>query len=180
MQMFGYPLTPAEFTPGAASHLHPDDIPLMQHRINHLMNSDRSGVVDLRIANSEGRYLWCRLRAKVIRNASGEPERITAILYDIDELKRDALAMRKQAERDSLTKLLNKASAQQQITEYLSGRAPNSNAALLVMDLDNFKSINDCDWRYQVIPNRYMSIRWKSNDNQWKWKYEMCYFNVNE
>lgn len=143
MQMFGYPLTSAEFTPGAASHLHPDDIPLMQHRMNHLMNSDRSGVVDLRIANSEGRYLWCRLRAKVIRNASGEPERITAILYDIDELKRDALAMRKQAERDGLTKLLNKASAQQQITEYLSGRAPNSNAALLVMDLDNFKSIND-------------------------------------
>ena len=143
MQMFGYPLTVNEFAPGGVSHLHPDDIPLMQHRIHHLMNTDEIGIVDIRIANNAGRYLWCRLRAKAMRDRSGHVERISVILYDIDELKRDALAMRRQAERDSLTKLLNKASAQQNISEYLENRAPDAKAALLVMDLDNFKSIND-------------------------------------
>ena len=143
MQMFGYPMSIAEFTPGAVSHVHPDDIPLLQHQMRHLMTSNQSGVVDLRIANSEGRYLWCRLRAKAIRNDAGEVLRITAILYDIDELKRDALTMRKQAERDSLTRLLNKSSAQQQVIDYLKNRAPDTKAALLIMDLDNFKSIND-------------------------------------
>lgn len=143
LQMFGYPLSVAEFTPGSASHIHPDDIPLLQHQMRHLITSDRSGVVDLRIANSEGRYLWCRLRAKAICDTAGKVQRMTAILYDIDELKRDALAMRKQAERDSLTKLLNKASTQQHISEYLDSRDPGAKAALLIMDLDNFKSIND-------------------------------------
>ena len=143
LQMFGYSLTISEFTPGGASHLHPDDIPLLQHRMHHLMNSDEAGVVDIRIANSEGRYLWCRLRAKAMRNSAGQTERVSMILYDIDELKRDALAMRRQAERDSLTKLLNKASAQQNITEYMENRASEAMAALVVLDLDNFKSIND-------------------------------------
>ena len=142
-QMFGYPMSIAELTPGGASHVHPDDIPQLQSKIRHLMTSDQSGVVDLRIANNEGRYIWCRLRAKAIRDAAGKIQQINAILYDIDELKRDALAMRKQAERDSLTKLLNKASSQQQVTEYLESRDPEAGAALLIMDLDNFKSIND-------------------------------------
>lgn len=142
-QRFGYRLSSEILTPqmDRATHIHPDDLPLFRQKLGSILSRDCTDYIDLRIANDEGRYLWSRIRAKSTQTA-GEP-RINAIIYDIDELKRDALSMKKQAQLDSLTKLLNKASAQQSIMDYLENQQPGTMAALLVMDLDNFKSVND-------------------------------------
>ena len=144
-QRFGYPISIHDLfpQPDNVTHIHPDDIPVMRSTIEKILSSQDSDIADIRIANSEGRYLWSRVRARAIFGSDGAPARITAIIYDINELKTDALAMKKQAERDSLTKLLNKASAQNAVADYLSSRSPESMAALLILDLDNFKTVND-------------------------------------
>ena len=142
-QRFGYELTTENLTPELdyAAHVHPDDLPLLRKKLKSFLSQSSSGFMDLRIANDEGRYLWSRIRANSILTPQGV--RINAIIYDIDELKRDALTMKKQAQLDSLTKLLNKVSAQQTIIDYLENQQSNTMAALLVLDLDNFKSVND-------------------------------------
>lgn len=142
-QRFGYPLSTENLTPklDQAAHIHPDDLPMFRQKLGGFLSQDSSGFIDLRIANDEGRYLWSRIRATSTHTPNGV--RINAIVYDIDELKRDALAMKKQAQFDSLTKLLNKVSAQQAIIDHLENQQPGTMAALLVMDLDNFKSVND-------------------------------------
>lgn len=142
-QRFGYELTTENLTPELdyAAHVHPDDLPLLRKKLKSFLSQSSSGFMDLRIANDEGRYLWNRIRANSILTPQGV--RINAIIYDIDELKRDALTMKKQAQLDSLTKLLNKVSAQQTIIDYLENQQSNTMAALLVLDLDNFKSVND-------------------------------------
>ena len=142
-QRFGYELTTENLTPELdyAAHVHPDDLPLLRKKLKSFLSQSSSGFMDLRIANDEGRYLWSRIRANSILTPQGV--RINAIIYDIDELKRDALTMKKQAQLDSLTKLLNKASAQQAIMDYLETQQTGTLSALLVMDLDNFKSVND-------------------------------------
>ena len=144
LQRFGYPITEI-LTPDLrdAVHVHPDDAPKLRETFLAITEGRASSFTDIRIANADGRYLWSRVRAKAIFGNDGAPIRITCILYDIDELKADALAMKRQAERDGLTNLLNKASAQQAVSEYLANADPDRRSALLVMDLDNFKAVND-------------------------------------
>lgn len=145
VERFGYPIqhTAADGPLGQLAHVHPDDIPVLKENMQKLLTQKLSATADVRIANSDGRYLWSRIRARAIYDSSDAPISVNAIIYDIDELKRDALTMKRQAALDSLTTLLNKNSAQNAATEYLNEKAPEAMAALLVMDLDNFKTVND-------------------------------------
>ena len=122
---------------------HPDDAPLLAEKYAELLRRPHTADADARILTREGRYLWSRLRATSVFDDSGRPTHIIGIIHDINELKSDALELKKQAERDSLTKLLNKASTQQAISDYLESRSGDTQAAMLVLDLDNFKTVND-------------------------------------
>ncbi len=144
-EQFGYPIETdsnmglMDFMP----HIHPDDVALIQSAHQRIISERVATFEDVRIADSTGKYLWCRIRCKSDIGSDGQPERITAIIYDIDDLKSDALAQKKKAEYDGLTKLLNKNSAKYVITEYLKDRRPDELAGMLVLDLDNFKAVND-------------------------------------
>jgi diguanylate cyclase (GGDEF)-like protein len=76
-------------------------------------------------------------------NEYGKLLKIIGILLDIDESKRAASDLKKQAERDPLTKLLNKEACKQQIDEYLNSFENGAYCAMMIIDLDNFKHIND-------------------------------------
>ncbi len=143
-QRFGYAFS-EHLSPtfNETPHVHPDDIPLLRKALRTVAQKDVTDFADVRIANADGRYLWSRIRAKALFDNDGTPIRIICIIYDIDELKADAIAMKRRAELDSLTKLMNKASAQQSIAEHLSQQEVGQQAALLVLDLDNFKAVND-------------------------------------
>ena len=144
-QHFGYP--PASQNYGAqmgiATHFHPDDLPLVRNAIDQIKSHLDSITIDVRVADSNAKYLWTRIAATAYLNENGQLTRIVGILQDIDALKQAELALKERAERDSLTKLLNKASTQQLVTEYLTERDEQAKAAILILDLDNFKSVND-------------------------------------
>lgn len=126
-----------------ASHLHPEDIP----NFMGLMRSVSSGVAyaetEFRVAKSDGRYIWCRIRATTQFDAGGKPIKAVGVILDIDSEKRASQALQDQAERDSLTKLYNKPAARRQVERYLSERTEEERAALLIIDVDNFKQVND-------------------------------------
>ena len=122
---------------------HPDDLPIIRSTIDALLSGKATDVLDVRIVNKAGRYLWSRIRVATIFDEEGKPSYITGIIYDINELKTDALAMKRQAQQDSLTKLLNKASTQRAIEQLLANRDEKALSALLILDLDNFKTVND-------------------------------------
>ncbi len=144
-EQFGYPIeihdnaNLIDFMP----HIHPDDIPLIKSANKRILSSNISIFEDVRIADSNGKYIWCRIRCKTDFSPDGQPERITAIIYNIDDLKSDALTQKKKAEYDSLTKLLNKNSGKYVISDYLKERRNDELAGMIILDLDNFKVVND-------------------------------------
>lgn len=65
-------------------------------------------------------------------------------LRDANEIKRQELWLRDQANRDSLTGLYNRANFEHIVTECLrQNAADGTEAAMFMLDVDNFKWIND-------------------------------------
>ncbi len=144
-ERFGFKLPTNDFSQTLmyASRIHPDDLPQVQMIVKRLREQAVSEFVDLRIADGEGRYSWSRIRAISQSDSQGKPNRVIAVIYNINDLKQDAIVLKKRAEQDNLTKLLNKVSTQQAVTEYLENREKDTIAALLILDVDNFKMVND-------------------------------------
>ena len=126
-----------------ASHIHPEDLPLFAKLIDDVRGGSPYEEMDLRIADEDGRYRWCRARIAAQFDASGELFKAVGILTDIDADKRVSQELRSKAERDSLTMLYNRRTASQKIGEMLQHAAEGEKAAMLLVDVDDFKLIND-------------------------------------
>lgn len=127
----------------SGTYFHPDDIPLLFDGIGNIENGSDYEMVELRIATAKGRYLWCRLRATAIRDKDGKLQKISGIVINIDAEKQAERALQDRAERDSLTKLLNKHAGRKQAEEYFSRFPDGVSSAMMIIDLDNFKQVND-------------------------------------
>lgn len=124
-------------------YFHPDDFPLFVDKMSRLRESSNYEVADVRISIAGGYYIWCRFRATAIRDQQGNLEKIYGIIIKIDDEKRAEEHLQTQAERDGLTKLLNKKTARKRSEEYLSRIAEGTPCAMMIIDLDNFKQVND-------------------------------------
>jgi len=142
---FGYPYITTDISTQLAqdSHLYPEDIELLREKMGRLKRGVRYEEVELRIADSSGQYLWNRLRATLLTDQEGKPRKVVGVIINIDAEKRSAQDLLERAERDPLTKLYNKGASRKQVQEYLTNRKPDERAALLIIDLDNFKQVND-------------------------------------
>lgn len=124
-------------------YFHPDDFPLFLDKMAKLKDSSDYEVADVRISVAGGYYIWCRLRATAIRDQQGNLTKIYGMILKIDEEKKAEAHLQTQAERDGLTKLLNKKTARKRSEEYLSRIADGTPCAMMIIDLDNFKQVND-------------------------------------
>lgn len=144
-QIFGYIPSSSKFSQqlSGETHVHPDDIPLLLDRLGHMEHESNYEMVEIRIATIKGRYLWCRVRGSASRDENGKLIGILGLIINIDAEKQAQLALEDKANRDSLTQLLNKEAGRQQVQRYLSLRIREPKCALLLLDLDNFKEVND-------------------------------------
>ncbi|MCD8278382.1 sensor domain-containing diguanylate cyclase/phosphohydrolase [Enterocloster citroniae] len=125
------------------SHLHPEDMAPFGAFIQQIRSGRRYGELEFKVSDSRGRYQWCKLRATTQFDDQGKPCKAIGIVIDINEEKMAAQELKARAERDTLTRLYNKASARQRIEYLLANREKPEGAALFIIDIDNFKMVND-------------------------------------
>lgn len=126
----------------ANSHIHPADIPALLQNMRDLKAGTAYRSMDIRL-RTRSQFVWFRLRATAVRNEHGELQKIVGLLLNIDNEKQETSALHEKAESDSLTQLLNRATAEQHTIEYLNSYPNGAHCALMIIDLDNFKQIND-------------------------------------
>ncbi len=126
-----------------ASHVFPEDMPNFLKLMKDVGTGAPYGEAELRIANADSRYIWCRIRATTQFNNDGKPVKAVGVIVDIDSEKRRAQDLLDKAERDHLTHLFNKNAARTRIQSAMKHREDAGMAAMMIIDLDNFKTIND-------------------------------------
>ena len=124
--------------------LHPEDKAAFIECCRGVYDSKTSGYMEARI-RVEDEYRWISLTTRVLRNRAGEIVSVIGKISDINGQKKEELRLQAQARQDSMTGLLNRVAFREQAEELLNlatrleGKAP----AMLIVDIDKFKQIND-------------------------------------
>ncbi len=127
------------------SLVHPDDWELGQQQYHQVLEGTRNSyTVEQRMLKGSGDHLWARLTVSMVRNTVHAETYLIVMLEDISESRRLASELSFQATHDSLTGLLNRRAFEYRLVRTLNrARADNSYHALLFIDLDQFKVVND-------------------------------------
>ena len=125
------------------SHIHPQDLQMVEGLLNKMGGSMPYGQIEFRLADKNGRYRWYKVKATAQFDRTGKAFKAVGIMTDIDDEKRASQALEEKASRDELTGLYNRKTARKEIDHYLENRAPEEMAAMMIIDVDDFKMIND-------------------------------------
>lgn len=133
--------------------VHPDDAAIAARILNpdqiesELSVDGRNQIyLEMRILDAEGEYTWVSTyytrEKKVAEEYSDSTEYILCLVQNIQERKLNEDKLKLEAERDPLTQLYNKMTTRSLIEECLE-KSPSAQHALIIIDIDNFKTIND-------------------------------------
>lgn len=124
--------------------LHPEDRTAFVECCRGVYGSKESGYMEARIMVDE-EYRWISLTTKVLRDKTGEIVSVIGKISDINAQKKEELRLQAQAMQDSMTGLLNRAAFQEQSEKLLelAGQMEGKTPAMLIVDIDKFKQIND-------------------------------------
>ena len=126
-----------------SNNIHPEDTQKLLSQLNVMQNGSSFLDFEIRIAATQREWLWCKIRACGIYNTIGKLTQIIGLIVDIDDETKKRHALQEQAEQDSLTKLLNAHTTRFMAEQYLISCGDHVNCAMLIIDLDDFKRIND-------------------------------------
>lgn len=143
---FGYAVDDKNFSQYVAANdgfVYQEDLPLLQKLIEQVRGGKSGADQELRIMKADGSYLWCRLRMIGQQHENGSMVSLLGTITDINSDKLILQDLQHQSERDALTELYNREAATKLIEMYLQSRCENEKGALLVLDIDNFKKVND-------------------------------------
>jgi len=124
--------------------IHPADLP----KVVQIQRENYRGIIDFavveyRVLANDGEYRWLLSRSRIVRDREGNALRQTGTLTDFTERKEREIQIEQLALYDKLTGLPNKENFFRQGEKSLAQAEPGSVYALLLLDIDNFKNIND-------------------------------------
>jgi diguanylate cyclase (GGDEF)-like protein/PAS domain S-box-containing protein len=121
---------------------HPEDVADLAERVQELDGERPRRHTEHRILTAAGMVRW--VTVSLLRGEAGEPEHRLVQLQDFSDRKRFEGQLQYLADHDPLTGLFNRRRFEQELERELeSSRRYATGGALLVLDLDNFRYVND-------------------------------------
>ncbi len=126
--------------------VHPDDRAELRARIAaHVEGHSPSCESEYRIQHADGSYLWVVCRGIAVRSPAGRAHRLAGSQTDITARKRAEQQLAHDALHDVLTGLPNRTLLVDRLSHVIvtGQRHPDQHYAVLFLDLDRFKVVND-------------------------------------
>lgn len=126
------------------SYVHTDDKKMVVDAVNKMINNDTPFNGKHRVIRPSGEVRHVLEKGHVIRDEKGNAIRMIGAVLDITELNQSEEKLKIVAHYDEITQLPNRVLCRQEIENRISHALFNNiKFAILYIDLDNFKSIND-------------------------------------
>ena len=128
------------------ARIHPDDREAFEGALAaHLEGRTAHFQSEHRLRHEDGSYRWVLARGRAVAGEDGEPYRMAGSLTDVTERHRMEESSRHDASHDALTGLPNRALLVERLRATMERAKgdPSYAYAVLFLDLDRFKNVND-------------------------------------
>jgi len=124
--------------------VHPEDLAETAAAMAGALEDGDSLHLDTRMVRADGQCRWVALHADVVTGADGTAVRVSGIVHDITDRKLAELELERLTVTDALTGLANRKLLDERLeTALLESEVVGPSVALLLLDLDRFKPVND-------------------------------------
>ncbi len=140
-------ISPAEYIARASdwdSMIHADDRDRVEADYLSFIETGQPESGDYRYLHPDGRVVWVHDRSQVVRDEDGRAMFVQGVMFDITAQKEAEMSLQHLAYHDALTGLPNRAMFEDHLDLAVArARRHGRSVAVLFMDLDGFKDVND-------------------------------------
>lgn len=126
-----------------ASKIHESERNLREQLQKFIMEGGESYTSELRIRSKKNNYEWYRLSGIVIFDRERNPIKFIGNILNVNAQIEHEQKLKTMAETDLLSGLLNKVSMEKKVSAFLETKKGSFIAAFFIIDMDNFKQVND-------------------------------------
>jgi diguanylate cyclase (GGDEF)-like protein len=124
--------------------VHPEDRPKFSSALAQCLNGTGNLDIEYRVAWADGSFRWLRTKGDALLDLDGDPIKVLWVTEDVSQRKDMDARVRFLAHHDLLTGLPNRSLFQDRLQQALAAaKRMQSRVALLFIDLDRFKDVND-------------------------------------
>lgn len=126
-------------------HAPDDGVKQLHHDTLKMLEDKKASMTNIKllaVSSDQTTEIWCQIIQHPIIDKKGTIVSVIGLVRDVHEQMTERERLIKQAQTDPLTGLLNKEAFEIMVTDTLKKR-PDKNHAVIFVDLDHFKSLND-------------------------------------
>ena len=123
--------------------IHADDLPGVQNDLELTIRDKTPFNKEFRLVRPDGEIRWINSHAQPLTDATGRTVRLLGVTKDVTERKKAEHVIEHAAFYDSLTGLPNRNKLNDSLLAAIHSGNGDNTLALLLLDLNNFKEIND-------------------------------------
>jgi diguanylate cyclase (GGDEF)-like protein/PAS domain S-box-containing protein len=128
----------------AAKLTHPEDRRADELAVAFMLSGQlRVYDVEKRLLKADGEIAWAAVHTTLVRDEHGAAAYFLTQIEDITARHHYEKRLRHMADHDPLTGLLNRRAYERALTEHLDSKREGADGAVIVLDLDDFKHVND-------------------------------------